>query len=156
MAVPKFAAFDVKRMGLLVAGVALLRTAAPGRADPLLGDKREDAAHATGKGVQGSPTGVKLAVTERNVSVRLLKRRVEMPTRVKAGEVTFALVNAGNRLRGFKISGPGLERALAAPLQPGQTATMAVNLQPGVYVVEAAAPGGSAKRLRVEFTAVEQ
>ena len=35
--------------------------------------------------------------------------------------------------RGFKRSGPGLQRELSVPLLPGQAKTLAVNLRPGVY-----------------------
>ena len=57
---------------------------------------------------------------------------------------------------GFKRSGPGLQRELSAPLPPGQTKTLAVNLRPGVYHLEAPAQSGSAKRLSAELTVRNQ
>ena len=58
--------------------------------------------------------------------------------------------------RGFKLSGPGLQRELTAPLPPGQTKTLAVNLRSGVYHLEAPAQSGSAKRLSAELAVRNQ
>jgi hypothetical protein len=126
--------------------------AALGRADEPLGVSAEDAAKAARPGLKSPPARAQQAVTERSVTVRLLQGRLEVPATVAAGEVTLAVTNAGPDARGFKLSGPGLQRALRAPLAPGQTQTLAVNLRPGVYRLEAPAPGGSAKPLSAELT----
>jgi hypothetical protein len=122
-----------------------------GRTDEPIGQDLENAAKAARPGLTGTPARAEQAVTERGVIVRLLKGRLEMPTSVAAGEVTFAITNAGTRARGFKIAGPGLRRELNALLLPGQTKTMAVNLRPGVYRVEAPVQGEAAERLSTEL-----
>ena len=138
---------------LRAAGSALILLATWGRADePPLGAQAEDAAKAARQGLKSTPARAQQAVTERNLTVRLLPERLEVPASVTAGEVTLTVTNAGTEARGFKLSGPGLQRELRAPLLPGQTQTLAVNLRPGVYHLEAPAPGGSAKRLSVELT----
>lgn len=130
----------------------LLLLATSGRADQPLGTAAQDAAKAAHPGVKSTPARVRQAMTERNITVRLLQEHLEAPANVTAGEVTFAVTNAGTETRGFKLSGPGLQRELQAPLPPGQTRTLAVNLRPGVYHLEAPAQGGSAKRLGAELT----
>jgi hypothetical protein len=80
-------------------------------------------------------------VTGHDVEVFLGERHMEMPTSVEAGDVTFTVTNAGSEERWFKISGPGLERSFTAPLPPGESERMTVNLQPGVCQVEAPAQG---------------
>ena len=130
----------------------LLLLATGGRADEPLGAPTEDAAKAARSGLKGTPARAQQAVTERNVTVRLLEGRLEAPASVAAGEVTLAVTNAGTDARAFKLSGPGLQRELRAPLAPGQTQTLAVNLRPGVYRLEAPAPGKPAKPLSAELT----
>ena len=75
-------------------------------------------------------------------------------TSVEAGDVTFTVTNIGSEERGFKITGPGLERSLTAPLPPGETEKMTVNLEPGLYQVDAVAKWDPTKHLAVEFTAL--
>ena len=77
-----------------------------------------------------------------------------MPTSVDSGAVTFTVTNDGSEDRGFKISGSGLERSFTAPLPPGQSEEMIVNLQPGEYQVEAPAQGDPTKNLTVQLTAL--
>jgi hypothetical protein len=148
--------FDMSRTSLRAIAGALLLLATLARADEPLGATAEDAAKAARQGLKSTPARAQQAVTERSITVRLLQDRLEVPASVAAGEVTFAVTNAGTDARGFKLSGPGLQRELSAPLPPGQTKTLAVNLQPGVYQLEAPAQGGPAKRLRAELTVRKQ
>jgi hypothetical protein len=134
------------------AGSALMLLATVTHADEPLGTQAEDAAKAARPGLKSTPARAEQAVTERNLTIRLLKGRLELPASVAPGEVTLAVTNAGTEARGFKLSGPGLQRELCAPLPPGQTQTLAVNLRPGVYHLEAPAQGGSAKPLSAELT----
>jgi hypothetical protein len=73
-------------------------------------------------------------------------------TSVEAGDVTFTVTNDGSDDRGFKITGPGLERSFTAPLAPGESEKITVNLEPGVYQVEAPAIQDPTKQLTVELT----
>jgi hypothetical protein len=137
---------------LRAVGGALMLLATWARADQSLGAQAEDAAKAARQGLKSPPARAQQAVTERNLTIRLLPGRLEAPASAAAGEVTLAVTNAGTTARGFKLSGPGLPRELSPPLPPGQTRTLAVHLRPGVYHLEAPAPGGSAKPLSAELT----
>ena len=126
---------------------------AVGRADASIGEKAEDVVRGIGQGIKDAAHDVKQAVVGGDVEVSLGERRMEMPTSVDAGNVTFTVTNVGSEDRGFKISGPGLERSFTAPLSPGETEKMTVNLEPGVYQVEASAQSDPTKHLMVELTA---
>jgi hypothetical protein len=52
------------------------------------------------------------------------------------------------------VRGIGLERSSTAPLPPGESENMTVNLKPGLYQVEAPAKGDPSKYLTVELTAL--
>jgi hypothetical protein len=142
-----------RRLSLLALG-ALALMPLTGRADDSVGEKAEDVVRGVGQGVKDAIHDIKQAATGRDVGVSLGERRMVMPTSVEAGDVTFAVTNFGTEQRGFKISGPGLERSFTAPLSPGETEKMTVNLTPGVYQVEAPAQGDPSKHLTVELTAL--
>jgi hypothetical protein len=151
---PQIRCFYMKRM-LFVATGALILIPTIGRADDSVSEKAE-AARAVGQGIEEAARGVKQAIVGHDVEVTLGETHMEMPTRVAAGDITFKVTNAGTEVRGFKISGPGMERSLTAPLPPGQAAQMTVNLTPGVYEVESPAQGDPTKHLMVKLTAVEK
>lgn len=127
-----------------------------GSADDSIADKAEDVFRGIRQGFKDAAHDVKQAVVGRDVEVSLGEWHLEMPTRVEPGDVTFTVTNDGSENRGFKISGPGLERSFTAPLPPGESEKMTVNLQPGVYQVEASAQGDPAKLLTVELTALAE
>jgi hypothetical protein len=133
---------------------ALLIIPALGRADDSIVDKAEDVLHGIHQGFKDAAHDVKQAVVGNEVEVSLGERHMEMPTSVEAGDVTFRVTNEGSEDRGFKITGPGLERSLTAPLPPGQSERITVNLEPGVYQVEAAAQEDPTKQLTVQLTAL--
>lgn len=68
------------------------------------------------------------------VEVRLAGYQINMPTSVAAGPTTFRIVNEGSRVHGFEIEGQGIEKKVEE-IEPGQTATLDVDLQPGRYTV---------------------
>jgi hypothetical protein len=146
----------MKRMLLFVASTAPILMPAIGSADDSLSEKAEDAARAIGQGIEDAARGVKQAIAGHDVDVTLGETHMEMPTRVAAGDVTFKVTNAGTEVRGFKISGPGMERSFTTPLPPGQTEQLTVNLAPGVYQVDSPAQGDPTKHLTVELTAIEK
>jgi hypothetical protein len=152
---PQIRCFYVKRM-LFVATGALILIPTIGRADDSVGEKAEEAARAVGQGIEEAARGVKQAIVGHDVEVTLGETHMDMPTRVSAGNTTFKVSNAGTEVRGFKISGPGMERFLTTPLPPGQTEQMTVNLTPGVYQVGFPAQGDPTKHLTVTLTTVEK
>jgi len=65
------------------------------------------------------------------ITVRITDQAMELSqAKVRAGEVTFRIVNAGTQPHGFKLKGTGLE---LGNIQPGNTSSVAVQLQPGGY-----------------------
>lgn len=108
--------------------------------------------------IRGIRHGIRDAVNEgrqsADVDVSLAATHMGIPTSVDAGEVTFRVTNVGTETRAFKISGPGLERYFTEPLPPGESKKITVNLDPGVYKVEAPAVGAATNDLTVELTAV--
>ena len=108
--------------------------------------------------IRGIRHGIRDAVNEgrqsADVDVSLAATHMAIPTSVDAGEVTFRVTNVGTETRWFKISGPGLERYFTEPLPPGESKKITVNLDPGVYKVEAPAVGAATNDLTVELTAV--
>jgi len=125
-----------------------------GHADDSIVDKAEDVLHGIHQGFKDAAHDVKQAVVGQDVEVSLGERRMTMPTSVEAGDVTFTVTNDGSLDRGFKITGPGLERSFTATLPPGQSEKITVNLEPGVYQVESPAPEDPTKQLAVELTAL--
>jgi iron uptake system EfeUOB component EfeO/EfeM len=138
----------------IIAIAALLLTPALGRADDSIGEKAEDVVRGIGQGIKDAARDVKQAIVGHDVEVSLGETHMEMPTSVDAGAVTFTVTNVGSEDRGFKISGPGLQRSFTAPLPPGQSEKMTVNLQPGEYQVEAPAQEDPTKHLTVQLTAL--
>jgi hypothetical protein len=138
----------------IIAIGTLLFVPALARADDSIGEKAEDVIRGIGQGIKDAAHDVKQAIGGHEVDVSLGERHMEMPTTVDAGAVTFTVTNVGSEERGFKISGPGLERSFTAPLPPGQSEKMTVNLRPGEYQVEAPAQGDPTKHLTVQLTAL--
>ena len=139
-------------LSLLAIGALVLFPAAGHAGD--IGDKAEDVIRGIGRGFRDVAHGVKQAAAGHDMDVSLGETHMVMPTSVDAGDITFKVTNVGTEERGFKISGPGLERSFSAPLPPGATEKMTVNLQPGVYQVESPAQGDPTKTLAVQVTAV--
>lgn len=84
---------------------------------------KEEAAPAASAADSVSPDGA--------VTVRITDKAMELSQgKVRAGEVTFRIVNAGTQPHGFKLKGTGLE---LGNIQPGNTSSVAVQLQPGGY-----------------------
>jgi hypothetical protein len=140
-----------RKLAFLAMG-ALMMVPALGRADDSIVDKAEDVLHGIHQGFKDAAHDVKQAVAGQDVEVSLGEQRMRMPTSVDAGDVTFTVTNNGSEDRGFKITGPGMERSFTAPLPPGESGKITVNLEPGIYQVEAPALQDPTKQLVVELT----
>ena len=57
-----------------------------------------------------------------------------------AGTITFVVQNTGQAPHNFAIKGNGVEERLPV-LEPGQSATLTVDLSPGTYEYECTVPG---------------
>lgn len=69
------------------------------------------------------------------VEVGLVSYEIQMPEVLPAGPTTFEVTNTGTEEHNFEIEGQGIEREFDAALQPGETETMQVDLEPGTYRV---------------------
>jgi plastocyanin len=67
-------------------------------------------------------------------------------TAVPAGTVSFTITNAGSIPHGFEVEGPGVEKETAS-IQPGEKATLTLNLKAGEYEIYCPVGGDSHKKL---------
>lgn len=72
---------------------------------------------------------------EEAVQVELTEFQINMPSSLPAGSTTFEVANTGSLEHNFEIEGQGIEEVFETNLQPGETRTLQVDLQPGDYVV---------------------
>lgn len=75
------------------------------------------------------------APTGEVVEVGLSEYRIDMPTTLPIGPVTFLITNYGTLTHGFAIEGPRVDAALTHELEPGQSGAFTVDLQSGTYSV---------------------
>jgi len=73
------------------------------------------------------------------VGVVLEDYKIKMPASIEAGATVFTIENMGEVAHGFSIRSTGPEgkelAALATPVEPGQSARLEAELQPGNYEV---------------------
>ena len=92
------------------------------------------------------------AVGANVVSVELVEFEIRMPDELPAGETTFEVTNAGETEHNFEIEGQGIEEAFEENLQPGETRSMTVDLEPGTYEVYCPVGNHAAQGMRLELT----
>ena len=102
-------------------------------ATPVVGETTEsDQAVAPAAETPAAPTE---DPTEETVEVSLTEWLINMPTELEAGEVIFEVINDGTVPHTFQITGGAIDTALAAPIGPGETGRLTVELAPGTYTV---------------------
>lgn len=69
------------------------------------------------------------------VQVSLMEFGIDMPATLPAGETVFAVTNDGSMRHNFEVEGQGTERELERDLEPGESDTLRVELEPGTYQV---------------------
>lgn len=95
--------------------------------------------------------------TEREaVAVVLVDGEIEMPDTLPAGPTTFEVVNNGQMLHNLEIEGQGIEVMLDRDLNPGETGTMEVDLQPGEYVAYCPVGDHRERGMEMALTVTEQ
>jgi hypothetical protein len=73
-------------------------------------------------------------ISERRViDVALYDDRIDMPSALPIGIAVFRVTNRGEQAQGFAIEGAGVDERLEQVLQPGESATLAISLEPGAY-----------------------
>jgi hypothetical protein len=84
------------------------------------------------------------------VTARLTEWRIELSRRaIAAGPVTFTVTNAGTIPHALEVEGAGIEREIPI-LQPGETGTLMLTLEPGYYEVYCPVGEDSHKKLGME------
>jgi uncharacterized cupredoxin-like copper-binding protein len=86
------------------------------------------------------------------VTVSEKEFKIDMPTTLPAGTTTFEVTNHGTIAHSFEIEGQGIEKRLAQPLQPGQSATLTVDLKPGAYEAYCPVDGHKGMGMDVHLT----
>jgi plastocyanin len=109
--------------------------------------------------VETAPAGTPVASTgggtleaSGQVPVSLSEFRIDMPTEIAAGTVTFAITNDGTVKHGFEIEGQGIDEQLQPRLQPGETGMLTVDLTPGTYDVYCPVDAHADQGMRTEIT----
>lgn len=67
------------------------------------------------------------------VEVLITEYKIELPDSITSGETTFIVKNGGSEEHSFAIKGGELESGLPETLAAGESGTLMVNLDPGVY-----------------------
>jgi uncharacterized cupredoxin-like copper-binding protein len=101
---------------------------------------------------QEGTTGVAAAGT---VEVSLVEFEMQMADTVAAGTVTFNITNNGTMEHSFEIEGNGVEEELEPHLQPGESATLTVDLAPGTYTVYCPVSDHRSRGMELTFTVTE-
>lgn len=86
------------------------------------------------------------------VQVELTEYEIRMPNELPAGATTFEVTNVGSTEHNFEVEGQGIEREFEQNLQPGETKTLEVDLQPGTYEVYCPVGNHSEQGMRLELT----
>ena len=68
------------------------------------------------------------------VEVSLTEFEIDMPSSISSGHVTFEITNDGTETHAFEVEGNGIEEEIEE-LEPGSSATLEVDLEPGTYEV---------------------
>lgn len=89
--------------------------------------------------------GATINVTLKEMTVALDK------TQASAGTITFVVQNTGHAPHNFAISGNGVGEKIPL-LEPGQSATLTVDLSPGTYEYECTMPGHAMAGMRGTLT----
>lgn len=88
------------------------------------------------------------------VAVMLTEFEIQMPMEIPAGPTTFEVTNSGTTEHNFEIEGQGIEQEFEQNLQPGESKTMTVDLQPGTYEVYCPVGNHAEQGMRLELTVV--
>lgn len=114
----------IRRLGLSAAAVTLLACFAGGC-------QSESERAGRGAGEEGTVANQ----GGQTVQVELTNDQIQMPNTLKAGPTTFVVKNDGQQVHSFRIEGEGIDGSIGAPLTPGETRQMVVDLKPGNYRV---------------------
>ncbi|HEV2129014.1 MAG TPA: cupredoxin domain-containing protein [Thermomicrobiales bacterium] len=89
------------------------------------------------------------------VQVELTEFEIRMPRELPAGQTTFEVTNVGSIEHNFEVEGQGIEREFEQNLQPSETKTMTVDLEPGTYEVYCPVGNHAEQGMRLELTVTD-
>jgi hypothetical protein len=95
----------------------------------------------------GNPSEQKGPETQ-TVEVHLTEGAIQMPETVPSGPTTFEVVNEGSQALSFEIEGPAGQKEVPS-VQPGQSASVDMILDPGTYRVHSPENETMVKALKV-------
>jgi uncharacterized cupredoxin-like copper-binding protein len=133
-----------RRLAVSVAGVAVVAAACGG------GSTGGPTPGGTTPATSG-PTSSPLAGQQ--VTVQMTDFRLALPETLAPGTYTFVAVNAGQTVHAIQIDGPGVsDQRTPGDVQPGQSASLTVTLQPGSYDIYCPVDGHQAMGMDTHFT----
>jgi uncharacterized cupredoxin-like copper-binding protein len=88
----------------------------------------------------------------REVKVRLVEHKIQMPKQIEAGKTEFVVTNAGDEKHNFEIEGQGLDKKFFLNVSPNETKTMKVDLKPGDYRVSCPVAGHEEHGMKLNLT----
>ncbi len=134
------------RLAVSVAGVVVVAAACSGggTGGPAPGGA---VTTTTSSSVSSPPAG-------QQVTVMMTDFRLALPNQtLTPGTYTFVAVNAGHTVHAIQIDGPGVsDERTPGVVQPGQSATLTVTLQPGSYDMYCPVDGHRAMGMDTHFT----
>ena len=84
------------------------------------------------------------------VQVQLTDQQIQLPASLPSGMTTVEIKNTGSRAHSFGDTGPAGDRVLDEPLEPGETATLEMDLGTGTYRVYS--PGDRSMQVALNVT----
>jgi len=90
------------------------------------------------------------------VDVELVSFDIHMAAVLPSGHTKLMIKNAGDTEHGFVIEGQDMQQKLESPLQPGQSATLEVDLKPGQYNIYCPVDGHRGMGMLLALTVVAQ
>ncbi len=101
-----------------------------------------------------APVAGSVTPVEGTVQVKLSDDKVDVPTVIRAGTVTFHVTNSGTAAHSFEIDTQGAKQTLSKELNPGDVGTLQVNLAPGAYVAYSPVDGDKDKGMSTNILVV--
>jgi plastocyanin len=129
-------------VGLLLGAAALAATACSSSGKAATSSS---ASSSTPGSTVAAGSGTKVTVSETEFKLAL------STDAFSAGPYTFTAVNNGKIIHALEIDGPGVH-GVTGNIEPGQSASVSVQLQPGKYDVFCPIPGHKALGMNAEIT----
>jgi uncharacterized cupredoxin-like copper-binding protein len=89
------------------------------------------------------------------VDVSLVEMAIQMPAELPAGRTTFEVSNRGEFRHSFLMRGEGIEEVFDDDLDPGETNSMTIDLEPGQYEIICPVGNHAAQGMSLTLTVTE-